>query len=302
MPKQSITQLLSASKDQISYDDLIIGTIPKDLNYNLNTSSLVGFLKNYSNSIFPVKFNGTYLNYNGTNSSVSSVTDKIKSEIESVTFDNYGNVISIAPKTKKDSVVDMFQGSIALSIGPNYRSKLGLGYFYNKNPLTSNKYNVITNRVVRRSSSSSNIDSGKWELLFDKSYNYSKSIITYYHGRLDDSESIEQITNFKFIINWDGENKTKIMGTGIIGTTPSNRDTGSYIWKRQSAKDNTLIHPMPAFFGAGSDLESQNMYNKNMAIEVDGKNKLIKKLPVTAFVPDGRRATHAVSVTIESFA
>ena len=301
MPKQSITQLLSASKDQISYDDLFIGTIPKDLNYNLNTSSLVGFLKNYSNSIFPVQFNETYLNYNGTNSSVS-LTNKIKSEIESVTFDNYGNVISIAPKTKKDSVVDMFQGSIALSIGPNYGGNLGLGYFYNKNPLTSNRYNVITNRVVRRSSISSNIDSGKWELLFDKSYNYSKSIITYYHGRLDKSESKEQITNFKFIIYWDGENKTKIMGTGTIGTNPSNSESGSYIWKRQSVKDNTLIHPMPAFFGSGTDLEYQNRYNKNMAIEVDGKNKLIKKLPVTAYVPDGERATHAVSVTIESFA
>jgi hypothetical protein len=37
MPKQSITQLLSASKDQISYNDLLIGTAPEDFNYNLNT-------------------------------------------------------------------------------------------------------------------------------------------------------------------------------------------------------------------------------------------------------------------------
>ena len=303
MPKQSITQLLSASKDQISYDDLFIGTIPKDLNYNLNTGSLIGFLKNYSNSIFPVQFNETYLNFNGTNSSVSSVSNKIKSEIESVTFDDYGNVTSINPKTRKNSVVDMFQGTIALSIGPNYADNLGLGYFYNNNPLASTRENVITNKVVRRSSTNSNIESGTWKILFDKSYNYSKSIITYYHGRLDKSGSKEQITNFKFIINWDGENKTKIMGTGTIGTNPSNSESGSYIWKRQSVKDNTLIHPMPAFFGRnGSGLEYQNLYNKNMAIEVDGKNKLIKKLPVTAYVPDTNRVTHAVSVTIESFA
>jgi len=60
---------------------------------------------------------------------------------------------------------------------------------------------------------------------------------------------------------------------------------------------------MPAFFGRnGSGLEYQNRFNKNMAIEVDGKNKLIKKLPVTAYVPNSNRVTHAVSVTIESFA
>ena len=93
------------------------------------------------------------------------------------------------------------------------------------------------------------------------------------------------------------------MGTGTIGTNPSNSESGSYIWKRQSVKDNTLIHPMPAFFGRnGSGLEYQNRYNKNMAIEVDGKDKLIKKLPVTAYVPDTNRVAHAVSVTIESFA
>jgi len=302
MPKQSITQLLSASKDQISYNDLLIGTAPEDFNYNLNTESLVGYLKNYSNSIFPVPLNNTYINFNNTNSSVS-LSKKIKSEIESVTFDNYGNVISIASKTRVESVVDMFQGTIALSIGPNNAGNLGLGYFYNNNPLASNSENVITNKVVRRSSNNSNIESGTWSLLFDRSYNYSKSIITYYHGRLDKSESKEQITNFKFIINWDGENKTKIMGTGTIGTNPSNSESGSYIWKRQSVKDNTLIHPMPAFFGrSGSGLEYQNRFNKNMAIEVDGKNKLIKKLPVTAYVPNSNRVTHTVSVTIESFA
>lgn len=302
MPKQSITQLLSASKDQISYNDLLIGTAPKDFNYNLNTESLVGYLKNYSNSIFPVPLNNTYINYNNTKSLVS-LSKKIKSEIESVTFDNYGNVISIASKNRVESVVDTFQGTIALSIGPNYARNLGLGYFYNNNPLASNRENVITNKVVRRSSTNSNIESGTWSLLFDRSYNYSKSIITYYHGRLDKSESKEQITNFKFIIYWDGENNTKILGTGTIGTNPSNSESGSYIWKRQSVKDNTLIHPMPASFGRyGSGLEYQNRYNKNMAIEVDGKNKLIKKLPVTAYVPDTNRVTHTVSVTIESFA
>ena len=111
MPKQSITQLLSASKDQISYNDLLIGTAPEDFNYNLNTESLVGYLKNYSDSIFPVPLNNTYINFNNTNSSVS-LSKKIKSEIESVTFDNYGNVISIASKTRVESVVDMFQGTI----------------------------------------------------------------------------------------------------------------------------------------------------------------------------------------------
>jgi len=81
MPKQSITQLLSASKDQISYNDLLIGTAPEDFNYNLNTESLVGYLKNYSDSIFTVPLNNTYINFNNTNSSVS-LSKKIKSEIK----------------------------------------------------------------------------------------------------------------------------------------------------------------------------------------------------------------------------
>ena len=157
MPKNSITQLLSASKDQISYNDLFIGTAPYDFNYNLNTESFVGYFKNYSTSIFAVPFNNTYINYNNTGSSVFD-SNKIKSEIESITFDNYGNVIKILPKTRVESEVDTFIGSIAMSIGPDIAENNNNGYFQSTTPIASTRNNIITNKVVVISSKSSSRD------------------------------------------------------------------------------------------------------------------------------------------------
>jgi len=301
MPKNSITQLLSASKDQISYNDLFIGTAPKDFNYNLNTESLVGYLKNYSTSIFDIPFNNTYINFNNTNSSVS-LSKKIKSEIESVTFDNYGNVIAIAPKNRVESEVDTFIGSIAMSIGPYYARNQNNGYFQNTTPIASTINNIITNKVVLISSKSSSRVMGDWGLLFNKTFNYSKSIITYRHSRCDGSKSAENVSYFKFIIYWDGKNNTKILGTAMIGTNPSRDDVNSYLWKNQTVKDNTLVFPMRSYFAPGTDSEYQNRTNTNMAIEIDGENKKINKLPITVYCPDTDRETHTVSVTIESFA
>lgn len=301
MPKNSITQLLSASKDQISYNDLFIGTAPKDFNYNLNTESLVGYLKNYSTSIFDVPFNNTYINYNNTRSSVFD-SKKLKSEIESVTFDNYGNVINIAPKTRVESEVDTFIGSIAMSIGPKYASNQNNGYFQSTTPIASTRNNIITNKVVIISSKSSSRVVGNWGLLFNKTFNYSKSIITYRHSKCDNSRSAENVSYFKFIIYWDGKNNTKILGTAMIGTFPGQDDVNSYLWKNQTVKDNTLVFPMRSFFAPNTDSEKSNRFNSNMAIEVDGENKKINKLPITVYCPNYDGETHTVSVTIESFA
>jgi|DEB0MinimDraft_10_1074344.scaffolds.fasta_scaffold11002_3 hypothetical protein len=302
MPRQSITQLLSASKDQISYNDLFIGTAPYDFNYNLNTESFVGYFKNYSTSIFAVPFNNTYINYNNTGSSVFN-SNKIKSEIESVTFDNYGNVIEILPKTRVESEVDTFIGSIAMSIGPDIAENNNNGYFQSTTPIASTRNNIITNKVVVISSKSSSRDEGNWGLLFNKTFNYSKSIVTYRHSRCDGSESAENVSYFKFIIYWNGKNNTRILGTAMIGTNPSSDDVNSYVWRDQIVKDNTETYPMRSFFAPNTDSEYQNFYhNIAMAIEVDGENKKINKLPITKYCPDTDRETHTVSVTIESFA
>ena len=55
MPKSSITQLVSAAKSELAYDDLLIGTIPDDANYKVNLQNFVSYLKNYSDSFISYK-------------------------------------------------------------------------------------------------------------------------------------------------------------------------------------------------------------------------------------------------------
>jgi len=189
-----------------------------------------------------------------------------------------------------------------MSIGPYYARNQNNGYFQNTTPIASTINNIITNKVVLISSKSSSRVMGDWGLLFNKTFNYSKSIITYRHSRCDGSKSAENVSYFKFIIYWDGKNNTKILGTAMIGTNPSRDDVNSYLWKNQTVKDNTLVFPMRSYFAPGTDSEYQNRTNTNMAIEIDGENKKINKLPITVYCPDTDRETHTVSVTIESFA
>lgn len=298
--KKSITQLLSAGKESISYNDLFLGTIQNSYNYNLNAKSLVDFFRDYSTSLFPIQFNNTFLNFNNTNSSVY-LSDKIKGEIESFTFDNYGNIIKITPKQNKVNVIDMYSGSIANATGNGVSRRRGLGYFNNVTPVQANGEKIYTAAAVMYFNNQSyTLEKGNWGLLFDQPYNFKKTIVTYRHGRNDASGSSEAVSNFKFIIFWDGENITRLSGTAQIGTNQSNNQTASYIWKNQIVADNTNIYPTPSVKALPTNFYDD--YNKDMVLQLDGKNKIIKKLPIPVRVPNSNRQTHAMSVTIESFA
>jgi len=68
MSKSSITQLVSAAKSELAYDDLLIGTIPGKTNYKINLQNFVGYLKDYCTALFPIQFNESYINFNNTSS------------------------------------------------------------------------------------------------------------------------------------------------------------------------------------------------------------------------------------------
>lgn len=298
MPKSSITQLVSAAKSELAYDDLLIGTIPGDANYKVNLQNFVSYLKNHSTALFPIKFNESYLNFNNASSSVSLINKNIN-EIETVTFDDNGCVVNITDKVSPaDNRTDFYSGSISTA---DFRvsGNKGAGYFDKYFKLQANSERFITGpKIIYSSNLSTSTTSGGWELLFDKNYtNYKKSIVNYTHARLDKSGSKEPKCTYTFYIFWDGENNTRVSGVCNI-SSQNKRIYQNFIWQSQVCKDNTPVSPFKSF---GTTTERTPWW-LNMFIEVDGKNKKINKLPLKSIVPDSNRETHSMVVTIENFA
>jgi len=299
MPKSSITQLVSAAKSELAYDDLLIGTIPGNTNYKINLQNFVSYLKDYSTALFPIQFNESYINFNNTSSSVS-LTNKNINEIETVTFDDNGCVVNITDKsTPVSDRTDYYMGSIS-TVDFAFGEEWGRGYFDKYFRPQANGHKAITNPTIRYSNNISySTTTGDWSLLFDKSYEgFRKSIITYNHARLDTSGSHETNSYYTFYIYWDGENKTKVLGTNLIEIQDDYYLTGSYIWKPQILQDNNAYKPVQSY-----SILSQNRGQLLMQyIEVDGKNKKINKLPMVPIVARANRETHTISITIENFA
>jgi len=299
MPKSSITQLVSAAKSELAYDDLLIGTIPGKTNYKINLQNFVGYLKDYSTPLFPIQFNESYINFNNTSSSVS-LTNKNINEIETVTFDDNGCVVNITDKsTPVSDRTDYYMGSIS-TVDFAFGSQWGRGYFDKYFRPQANSHKAITNPTIRYSNNISyTTTTGDWSLLFDKSYEgFRKSIITYNHARLDTSGSNETNSYYTFYIYWDGENKTKVLGTNLIEIQDDYYLTGSYIWKPQILQDNNAYKPVESY----SILSQNRNIHLLQYIEVDGKNKKINKLPMVPIVAGANRETHTISITIENFA
>jgi len=299
MPKSSITQLVSAAKSELAYDDLLIGTIPGNTNYKINLQNFVSYLKDYYTALFPIQFNESYINFNNTSSSVS-LTNKNINEIETVTFDDNGCVVNITDKsTPVSDRTDYYMGSIS-TVDFAFGEEWGRGYFDKYFRPQANGHKAITNPTIRYSNNISySTTTGDWSLLFDKSYEgFRKSIITYNHARLDTSGSHETNSYYTFYIYWDGENKTKVLGTNLIEIQDDYYLTGSYIWKPQILQDNNAYKPVQSY-----SILSQNRGQLLMQyIEVDGKNKKINKLPMVPIVARANRETHTISITIENFA
>jgi hypothetical protein len=298
MPKSSITQLVSAAASELAFDDLLIGTIPSTDNYKTTLKDFVDYLKNYSSAFFPIEFNEKFINYNNTSSNISLVSKNIN-EIETITFDQNGCVINLTDKaTPLQNKTEMYRGSIATSYVQVDGDNQGAGYFDGVTPLTSNRYNAITGpNVVYASTLETSTTSGNWNLLFNKTYEgYKKSVIEYKHMRLDTSDSTEVSNVFKFVIFWDGENKTRVLGTAKTGGV-NNNFSQSFVWPDKTLNDNQSY----AAFDSIRVLQGIALMHL-MYIEVDGKNKRIKKLPIKCFVPDTNRETHTISITIKSFA
>lgn len=301
MPKSSITQLVSAAKSELAYDDLLIGTIPGSINYRIDLKNFVGYLKDYTEKLFPIQFNESYINFNNISSSVS-LTNKNINEIETVTFDNYGCIVGITDKPTADikqNRTDYYMGSIS-TVDFAFGEEWGRGYFDKYFRPQANDKKAISNPSIRYSNNISyTTTTGDWSLLFDKSYEgFRKSIITYSHARLDTSDSRETKSYYTFYIYWDGENKTKVQGTNLIEIQDDYYLTGCYIWKPQILQDNNAYKPVQSY-STLSQIRGQLLMQY---IEVDGKNKKINKLPMVPIVARANRETHTISITIENFA
>ena len=299
MPKSSITQLVSAAAGGLAFDDLLIGTIPGVGNYRVDLNNFLGYLKNYTTAFFPIDFNEQFINFNNTSSAVSFVRKNVN-DIETITFDKNGCVINLTDKaTPLQNKTEMYRGSIATShVRSGRNGRQGAGYFDGTTPLTSNRYNAITGPdVVYASTLETSTTSGNWNLLFNKTYEgYKKSVIEYKHMRLDTSDSTEVSNVFKFVIFWDGENKTRMLGTAKTGAR-NGVFSQSFIWPEQILNDNQKYAAFDSTHKYTGSVQQHLMY-----IEVDGSNKRIKKLPMKALVPDSNRETHTISITIKSFA
>ncbi len=194
-------------------------------------------------------------------------------------------------------VFDCYTGSIDL-IGQDNT----IGYFYNKKSLQGTQYNFANSPNVRYVSTSfSDSQTGNWSLLFDRQFDFKKSIITYTHSRLDNSGSDTSISSFKFYIYWNGVNKTQVSGMGMIAADSRAKKSASLIYPFKTLTDNSSYAPYGGFGNEAQTFVLARSIQKAI-ISIDGKNKKINKLPITPFVTSSRNSTHSIYLTVESFA
>ena len=300
MAKSNISQLTEITAAGQSYNDLFVTAEDNTSNNSLRASQLIEYIKNYSD-IFPIDLNQKYIQFNDTESPVSLISKQL-SEIESFTFDAYGNIVNLAnrlvPQIRRQ--LDVYSGTVSLKNVGNLT-----GWFGKYTPLKSAAYNYYNSPSVRHSSTtSSNIQTGNWSILFDDVFDFRKSIITYSHSKLDNFSTPQNFSYYKIYIYWGNTaDTTQIEATGLIKGQGDNGFIGptTYIpfyYPFDTIRDNVDMSAHNMTFGTSAQ---KLLFNK-MVLNVDGVNKKINKLPLTPYGSNYDSETHAINVTIESFA
>lgn len=286
MPKKNISQLQLATADQISTNDLFLGAITNSNNYSINFFEFANYLKTTS-QLLPLQLTPTYVNLNNIN---TSVYQREISNLETITFDQYGIISNVTESSPIADKTDLYSGYLNTTYSP--------GYFDRYTPVQADNNQLVAASIVNRVSSDGTTSSGDWSVLFDTDYsNYRKTIIKYTYQRCDSSNSYEVASDFTVYIYWDGANKTTVEATGIIRYPRDTNGSATVIFPFQRMTDNIDYNPLPITI-----VGDQATYNK-MVINVDGTNKKIKKLPISPFGPIAVDVeTHGISITIESFA
>jgi hypothetical protein len=271
MPRKNIQQLATAS--DISTNDLLVNAIPDIDNHKVQLKEFADYLKNYS-GLLPLDLTGKYVNFNNIDTSVKQTNI---ADIESLSFNEYGIISNI---TLNNNIVseqlDLYSGYIDTTYIP--------GYFDRYTPIRSDKNRLISDVRVHKTTHAGVTSSDSWEVLFDTEYtNYRKTIVSYIHERADTSNSLEPAGDFKIYIYWDGNNNTKIQGTGIIRYTSQGQidKTATILYPFQPLLNNRSYAPVGLTSG---DTATKTKFNL-LSISVDGANKKILRLPISPFVP-----------------
>jgi hypothetical protein len=300
MAKKNTSQLTEITSGEQSYDDLFVVAADNTSNNLLLTSQLIEFIKNYSD-VFPVNMYQKYIQFNDTESPVSLIS-KLLSEIESITFDAYGNITDLTDRSVSQiqRQLDIYSGTLSLKNVDNLP-----GWFSRYTPLKSSTYNYYNSPSVSYTSTISNtIQTGNWSLLFGSVFDFRKSIITYSHAKLDNFSTDQNFSYYKVYIYWGNTaDTTQIEATGLIKGQGDNGFTGptTYIpfyYPFGVIQDNVDMHAHSMTFGTSAQ---KSAFNK-MVLNIDGVNKKINKLPLTPYGSNFDSETHAINVTIESFA
>lgn len=299
MPNFDITQLELLEAKDISSNDMFIGAVnnsSEQFNYSATSDVLSDYIKFYSQNTFPISFKKD-IDYNNVNSSVY-LQNKDFSKIQSITFDDYGNIISFNEKTPVKNRIDKFNFPIATQ---QKNSSTGKGYFDRNSKLKQtdkSDYIFFKTPEINKVSSEGGKSVIRLSDLFDISYtNYTKTIITMRMGRGDVSGSGESASVFNFYIDWGTQSYVK--GNALIYPNGNAGTTQPLIWGYQEIKDGGN-KPFENFFYNDSG-RFNPVKNFQCVIEIDNSNKRINKLPLPVWGPGSNRQTHSVTLTIESF-
>ena len=314
MPNKDITSLNLLSANEISSDDIFLGTIPNEQNYQLSTDTLVDYFKRFSPTLFPVNYSEAFIQFNNTNSSVN-LQNKDFSTVSDITFDQYGQIINLGENSNtKNYRLDKFNFAVPVQQRDNFRGK---GFIDRNSTFIPVDYMEFKDPEVYYASTdeTQNIGYSKnFQRLFDVRYTgFSKSIIDMRVGRGDNSGSNESASVFKFFVYWG--NTSYIQGNAIINANAGYRGaTQTLMWNYSEVNVdgntpykgelNTKDNPIETYPEVKYDVspEAAAVYNFESIIQIDSANRQIKKLPVPVFGPDTNRQTHSYTVTIESFA
>ena len=288
MPRKNIQQLATAS--EISTNDVLVTAIADVDNYQVQLKDFADYLKTYS-GLLPLDLTGNYVNFNNIDTSVKQTNI---ADIESLSFNEYGIVSNITLNNNNTPTdrIDLYSGYIDTTYIP--------GYFDRYTPIRSTENQLISDVRVHKITHAGVTSSDSWGVLFDTEYtNYRKTIISYIHERADTSNSLEPAGDFKIYIYWDGNNNTKIQGTGIIRYTSQDQidKTATILYPFQPLLNNRSYAPVGLTSG---DTATKTKFNL-LSLSVDGTNKKILRLPISPFVPNSGE-THGITMTIESFA
>ena len=330
MSKQQKISKLDYSTDFGSKDLLLLTRQGINaLNFKVEIRDFVEYYKNYAggNSIFPFEMKETYLDNNGADETVSE-TSVSTGDIETIKFDEYGCITSITKKVQGITYQEINAVGTVVTTKSEHqvngeKSNYGNGYF-DKNTRVKSFYE--TNKLIVGGSYLGDTDLDKvsdyiknnnnWDDFFNLKYTgFKKTEIEYTLKKIDDSGSNEGDSRFHIEIFWNGKDKCKVLGVGMVPTGYTNTSTNgafmnTVLYSVTQAKDNEFILNSSDADYSNFDIKPDNEVSKlqlknqyqNARIKINGENQQILALPIRPWVPKGDVETHAISINVKSFA